>query len=425
MVDTHTNAQRGNACQSERTDAKEATMGAERVSAAVDFTKTVKAVDPESVRRIRLASGVEMPIAAYGTFHSDWAQAYMKDATVEAIRIGWRHIDTARAYENEAIVGEAIREAIERGYISSPEELFITAKLWNGHMDKDDVAPALHDTLRALGVEKVDMYLNHWPWPNVHVPGASGDFRNPEAVPYIHEAFMETWGEIVKLKEAGKIVDLGVSNHTEETLRLLLRDTDGPTRPVLNQMEMHPLFQQTELRRYMAHQGLVCTGYMPLGSPNRPARDTFKEHRADMLDPVIQSIAAENGISPGMVCLSWAAMREGKSGGYVAMSTSPAWIRDNLLAATKDLLTPEQVLAISGDGTTAHPGIDANNRLIWGQVFLWPEALGDWRVLWDDSQVFKTRAGYRKFKKSFSDYYRIWQETAVHVPGYGGFAHGD
>ena len=89
---------------------------------------------------------------------------------------------------------------------------------------------------------------------------------------------------------------------------------------------------------------------------------------------------------------------------------------DNLRAATKALLTPAQMKAISGDDTPAHPGIDANNRLIWGQVFLWPEALGDWRVLWNDCQVFKTRAGYAKFKKSFLQHYKVWKSTAVCVP---------
>lgn len=91
----------------------------------------------------------------------------MKDATVEAIRLGWRHIDTARAYENEDVVGQAIRKAIKEGYISSADELFITGKLWNGDMNPKDVATALDNTLNALGVDKIDMYLNHWPWPNV------------------------------------------------------------------------------------------------------------------------------------------------------------------------------------------------------------------------------------------------------------------
>ncbi|HIJ70538.1 MAG TPA: aldo/keto reductase [Planctomycetes bacterium] len=380
------------------------------------FDKSVKAIDPESVRKVKLPSGVMMPIAAFGTFHSDWAQEYMKDATLEAIRLGWRHIDTARAYENEDVVGEAIKEAIGAGYISSADDLFITGKLWNGHMAKKDVVPALDNTLKALGVDKIDMYLNHWPWPNVHVPGASGDYRNPNAVPYIHEDFMETWGEIVNQKKAGKIVDVGISNHTKVTLDLLLADVDDFSRPVVNQMEMHPLFQQTELRRYMYERGIVCTGYMSLGSPQRPGRDTFKEHRADMFDPRILAIAKEAGVTPARVCLSWAAQRENKTGGYVAMATRSDWIQENLKSATEDILTPEQMLRISGDDTDANPGIDANNRLIWGQVFLWPEALGDWRVLWNDSQVFKTRDGYMKFKESFQRHYKVWQETAVSVP---------
>ena len=377
----------------------------------VCFDKTIKPIDPDSVHKVTLAGGAIMPIAAFGTFHSDWAQDYMLDATVEAIRLGWRHIDTARAYENEAVVGEAIRQAVKAGYISSPDELFITGKLWNGHMSPKDVAPALDATLAALGVEKIDMYLNHWPWPNVHTPGCAADHRNPNAVPYIHEAFMETWGEIVKLKQAGKIVDVGTSNHTAATMKLLLRDVDDASRPVLNQMEMHPLFQQTDLRRFFESSGVVCTGYMSLGSPNRPGRDTFKEHRADMMDPVIQAIAKELDVSPARVCLNWAYQRENKSGGFVAMATRSDWILENLKAASEDLLSDQQMLRLSGDGTDENPGIDANNRLIWGQVFLWPEADLDWRVLWDDSQVFETRANYAKFKASWQAHHKVRQET--------------
>jgi alcohol dehydrogenase (NADP+) len=391
-------------------------MEARKIADEVMFDETIEGIDPASVHKVKLSTGTTMPVAAFGTFHSDWAQAYIKDATVEAIRLGWRHIDTARAYENEEVVGEAIREAIRRGYVASRDELFITAKLWNGHMSKKDVEPALNNTLRALGVEKVDVYLNHWPWPNVHTPGADGHFRNPHAVPYIHEDFMETWGEIVRLKKAGKIVDIGTSNHTQACMQLLLRDTDGTSRPVVNQMEMHPLFQQTTLRRFFQSRGIVCTGYMSLGSPNRPGRDRFKEHRADMQDPVIQSIAKENGISPARVALNWAVQREKKSGGFVAMSTKSDWIVENLKAATKDVLTPAQMVAISGDDSSDKPGIDVNNRLIWGQVFLWPEALGDWRVLWNDTQVFETRAGYEKFKNSFNNHYSVWKETAIGLP---------
>lgn len=379
----------------------------------VKFDTSIEPIDPASVHQVKLRSGVMMPVAAYGTFHSDWAQAYMKDATLEAIRLGWRHLDTARAYENEDVVGEAIKEAISKGYISSADELFITGKLWNGHMDPKDVAPAVDNTLKALGVDKIDMYLNHWPWPNVHTPGCGTDHRNPDAVPYIHEAFLETWAEILKQKKAGKILDVGTSNHTRLTMELLLKDVADADRPVCNQMEMHPLMQQTELRRYFESEGIVCTGYMSLGSPNRPARDTFKEHRADMLDRVIQEIAKELGVAPPKVCLSWAVQRENKSGGFVAMATRSDWIKDNLACAVQDLLSDDQLLRISGDGTPEHPGIDANNRLIWGQVFLWPEADGDWRILWNDSQVFRTRDDYRKFKAAFNEFAKVREATRV------------
>ncbi len=358
-----------------------------------------------------------MPAAAFGTFHSDWAQDQMKNATLEAIRVGWRHIDTARAYENEHLIGEAIKESVTRGYISSPNELFITGKLWNGHMKPSDVRTAVDNTLDALGVEKLDMYLNHWPWPNVHTPGAAGDERNLNARPYIHEEFMNTWEELVKQKRLGKLTDIGTSNHTALTMRLLLRDAPRDGKPTMNQMEMHPLFQQTELRKYFESVGIACSGYMAVGSPHRPARDTFKEHRSDLNDPVIVSIARELNVSPGYVCLNWAYQREQKKGGYVVMSTNPDRILDNLKAATEDRLSAEHLLRISGNGTDSYPGIDANNRLIWGQVFLWPEADSDWRVLWNDSQVFETYADYKKFRKSWYEHRKVSDQTVamVHV----------
>jgi len=382
----------------------------------VCFDKSITGIDPDAVHKLPLPGGAMMPAAAFGTFHSDWAQDYMKDATLEAIRLGWRHIDTARAYENEAVVGEAIRQAVAQGYIASPDELFITGKLWNGHMDPKDVAPAMDATLAALRVDCIDMYLNHWPWPNVHAPGCAGDHRNPDAVPYIHDAFMETWGEIVKLRQAGKTRHIGTSNHTEATMRLLLRDVGEADKPLVNQMEMHPLFQQTALRRALESQGIVCTGYMALGSPKRPARDTFREHRVDMQHPVITRIADELGVAPARVCLNWAHQRQNKSGGFVAMATRSDWILENLKAATEDLLTDEHMLMISGDGTDAHLGIDCNNRLIWGQVFLWPEADGDWRILYDDTQVFETRANYDTFKASWQSHHEVQKATTYHAP---------
>lgn len=153
---------------------------------------------------------------------------------------------------------------------------------------------------------------------------------------------------------------------------------------------------------------------MALASPQRPARDTFKEHRSDMNDPVVLEIANELGVSSARVCLSWAAQRMNASGGYVVMATQSDRIRENLLAATTELLSKDQLARLCGDDE--QPGIDANNRLIWGQVFLWPEADGDWRILWNDSQVFKTRADYAKFKEAFNAFEAVRNATVVPVP---------
>jgi len=385
-----------------------------RVASQGRFDISIEPVDTSSVYKVRLASGRIMPVAAFGTFHSDWAQELMYDATIEAIRLGWRHLDTATAYENEELVGQAIKEAIRRGYIASVDELFITAKLSNGKMAKKDIGPALDYTLKALGIEKVDMYLNHWPWPNVHVPGCGTDYVNPNAVPYIHEEFMETWTELNRLKKAGKIVDLGTSNHTKGTMQMLLRDCSTDERPVVNQMEMHPLFQQTELRRYFESEHVVCVGYMAMGSPHRPSRDTFKEHQSDLENPTMQAIAKELGVSTATVCLSWAVQREKKSGGYVVMSTHSERIKSNLECATSDLLSQEQLMQISGSGKPGDEGIEANNRLIRGQVFLWPEADHDWTVLWDDSQLFETRKDYMAFKKAWNEFIKVRESTTFH-----------
>ena len=138
--------------------------------------------------------------------------------------------------------------------------------------------------------------------------------------------------------------------------------------------------------------------------PARPGQRWASDH-------AIQAIAAELAISPAKVALAWAAQRENKSGGFVAMATRSDWISDNLSVTVDDLLSPEQLVRLCGDDTPENPGIDANNRLIWGQVFLWPETNGDWRMLWDDSQVFETREGYAKFKASWEAHDKVQSET--------------
>jgi diketogulonate reductase-like aldo/keto reductase len=377
-------------------------------------------IDTNLVTQLLLPDGTQMPQAAMGTFHSDNPDLIemMEDVIVEAIRLGYRHIDCATAYQNEEVVGKAIKRATREGLVSR-EELFVTTKLWNKNMSKKEVIPACELSLKLLGLDYVDMYVVHWPWPNFHAPGAAGDASNEHAVPYIHEEFMQVWGEMIKLKTGGKAINIGTSNQTQKTMELLLRDTDDFSRPVYNQMELHPLFQQKELVRYLIDNKVVPSGYMSLGSPRRPGRDRFAEHQSDMQHPVILSIAKETGLTPPQVCLAWAHQRENNKVGYVSMAERSEWIKSNLGTATKNVLSKEQFEAIDGDGTEENPGINTNNRLIWGQVFFWPEArvLGhDRDVLWNDTQVFENRADYDRFRKAVGEFYQVWKNTAVDLP---------
>lgn len=377
----------------------------------------IEPIDPKTVTQLVLPDVTLMPQAAMGTFHSDNSDLMemMEDIIVESIRLGYRHLDCATAYQNEDVVGRAIAKAIKLGYVKR-EELFVLSKLWNKHMNPEDVIPACEDSLKMLGLETLDMYVVHWPWPNFHVPGSAGDEVNDHAVPYIHESFLKVWEKMTELKKSGKVKNIGTSNQTRKTMELLLRDTSDFNRPVYNQMELHPLFQQQELVKFFIGNNIVPSGYMSLGSPRRPGRDRFAEHQTDMQHPVILQIANENGITPPEVCLSWAHQRENNQVGYVAMAERSEWIKSNLSAATKNTLSQKQFEAINGDGTPENPGINTNNRLIWGQVFFWPEARlfgHDRDALWNDTQIFETQADYEKFRKAASKFYNVWKATTV------------
>jgi len=380
----------------------------------------IEPINPSDVKQLQLPDGTLMPQAAMGTFHSDNPDlAKMMDAiVVEAIRLGYRHIDCATAYQNEEVVGKALKQAINSKMVRR-DELFVLSKLWNKHMHPEDVIPACEDSLKMLGLDYLDMYVVHWPWPNFHVPCASSDALNEHAVPYIHEDFMKVWEKMAELKKSGKVKNIGTSNQTQKTMELLLRDTNESDRPVYNQMELHPLFQQKELVKYFIENKVVPSGYMSLGSPRRPGRDRFPEHQSDMLHPVVQRITKEINISPAQVCLAWAHQRENNQVGYVSMAERSEWIKSNLQTSVKDVLSKEHFDAIDGDGSSESQGIDANNRLIWGQVFFWPEArlLGhDRDVLWNDTQIFESKGDYEKFKKTAGEFYKVWKETAVDLP---------
>jgi len=309
-----------------------------------------------------------MPGIGLGTFGSDHVSADEVAGTVqEALAAGYRHLDCASVYRNEDRIGPALTAALRGGL--RREELWITSKLWNDRHAESDVIPACRKSLADLQLDFLDMYLVHWPFPNFHPPGCAVDSRSPNARPYIHENFMQTWRQMEKLVDLGLTRHIGTSNMTIPKLQLLLRD--ARIRPAVNEMELHPHFQQPELFDFVRANGIQPIAYCPLGSPGRPERDRTPEDTVDSEDPVIVAIARRHGIDPAAVCIRWAVQR-GQT--PIPFSTKPRHYLANLQAAAGEPLTEAEMNAIAG--------IDRNCRLIKGQVFLWKQDQS-WEDLWD------------------------------------------
>jgi len=325
-------------------------------------------VDPRAVPQRTLRSGASMPAIGLGTFGSDHVPAAaVAEAVTGAIAAGYRHIDCASVYANEAEIGAALAGVLRRGL--RREDLWITSKLWNDCHAEADVIPSCRKSLHDLGLDYLDLYLVHWPFPNFHPPGCTVESRSADARPYIHENFMRTWRQMEKLVDLGLVRHIGTSNMTIPKLELLLRD--ARIRPAANQMELHPHFQQPELFRFVRDHGIEPVGYSPIGSPNRPERDRTADDTVDIEDPVIVAIAHRLGISPAVVCIKWAVQR-----GQTPIPQSAR--RANYLANLRGVVGPP----LSDDDMRAIAAIDRNCRLIKGQVFLWKDNQS-WEDLWD------------------------------------------
>lgn len=173
------------------------------------------------------------------------------------------------------------------------------------------------------------------------------------------------------LIDLGLVKNIAVSNMSIAKLKGVLERCT--IKPVANQIELHPTFQQQELFDFMVKNDVFPIGYSPVGSPNRPERDRTSEDACDIEEPIVKKIAERLNIHPAQVCLKWAVQR---GSAPIPMSANPKNIVGNLKAITKEAepLTPEEMIEMK---TAEH-----NSRLIKGQVFLWPEAAG-WEALWE------------------------------------------
>ena len=325
-------------------------------------------IDPSLIPHQRLFTGAKMPAIGLGTFGSDRFSAdQIGEAVLGAGTIGYRHFDCAAVYGNEREIGVSLQKMLNTGV--PREELWITSKLWNDKHAEDDVIPACKQTLKDLQLEYLDLYLVHWPFPNHHAPGVGVNSRDPYAIPYIHENYMKTWRKMEELVEMGLVRHIGTSNMTIPKLKLLLRD--AKIRPAANEMELHPHFQQPELFKFCTDNSIAPIGFAPIGSPTRPDRDRTADDTVDIEDPVIVRISRRLGVHPAIVCIKWAVQR-GQIPIPFSIYIEQYW--NNLKATITEPLTEEEMREIEG--------IDKNNRLIKGQVFLW-ESARDWQDLWD------------------------------------------
>jgi diketogulonate reductase-like aldo/keto reductase len=314
----------------------------------------------------KIGAGATMPAIGLGTFGSDHISPEQVAETVEgAARVGYRHFDCASVYGNEPEVGAALQE-IQRGGVKR-EDLWITSKLWNDKHGENDVMNSCRQSLADLQLEYLDLYLVHWPFPNFHPPGCDVGSRSADAKPYIHANYMKTWRKMEQLVELGLVRFIGTSNMTVPKLSLVL--SDARIRPAVNEMELHPHFQQPELFQFVVENGIHPIGYCPIGSPGRPERDRTPEDTAPTEDPLIRAIAHHHGVHPAAICIKWAVQR-----GQTPIPFSVNNYRANLAAVVSDPLTDEEMRQIAA--------IDRNCRLIKGQVFLW-KAGQTWEDLWD------------------------------------------
>ncbi|GAU45682.1 hypothetical protein TSUD_268490 [Trifolium subterraneum] len=205
--------------------------------------------------------------------------------------VGYRHFDTAKIYGSEPALGKALNEAIYMGEVDR-EEIFLTSKLWGS--DHHDPVSALKHTLKDLDMEYLDMYLVHWPvklkpWVNYPVPNED-DFENLD--------LGTTWAGMEKCLEMGLCRSIGVSNFSSNKIEWLLDFANTP--PVVNQVEMHPMWRQRKLRRTCGEHKIHVSAYSPLGGPGNAWGST-----AVVNHPIIQSIALKHNATPAQVALKW------------------------------------------------------------------------------------------------------------------------
>jgi len=275
----------------------------------------------------KLNNGIEMPALGLGVFHSE------PEKTAAAVRLaiadGYRLIDTAAAYMNEEQVGEGIRSSgVAR------EHIFVTTKLWISDYGYDQTFHAFDQSLRKLGLHVLDLYLLHWP------------------VPSAFENTVNSYKAAMTLLADGHVRAIGVCNFSPRDLDALIEHTGHI--PAVNQVELHPFFNQRELRKADLKHGIITQAWSPIGGVNRYGKTATKELPDLLSHPTIVLLAKKNGRTPAQIVLRWQ-IELGNS--PIPKSVHPERIAENI-DIFDFALTSEEVQAIDALDTGKRGGPD-------------------------------------------------------------------
>ena len=322
--------------------------------AAPTMVATARVPTPTMVATARVpptlalpGTGDLMPALGFGTWLAPKGQVY--ESTKVAIDLGYRHIDEAWCYNNEAEVGKAIEEKVADGTVTR-DDLWVTSKLWNNFHRPELVREGCLDSMKKLGLEQLDLFLIHFPVS--FVPGCSEAVSadQMEVVP-----LAETWAAMEALVDDGLVRNIGVSNFEIDDLKEVQAVAKKPI--AMNQFETHPYYQREELRRYCAENGIVVTAHSSMGGA---ANAMKKFHSAPPLleEPVVAAIAKKHGATVAAVLLRWGLQRPTA---VIPKSVTPERIEANLVDPMAITLDDDDLAALAAldkgfpDGCYCHP----------------------------------------------------------------------